>query len=47
MLRPKSVSSDSVIQDGVQMVNIMSKQWTKHARSPWPSLTEQFEPLAA
>ena len=47
MLGFKAMSSARVILGGIEMIQMMRKQQAKYARSPQPSLAEQFELLAA
>jgi transposase-like protein len=47
MLGFKSAPSARVILSGIEMVHMMRKQQAKYARSPQPSLAEQFGMLAA
>ena len=47
MLGFKAINSARAILGGVEMVHMMRKQQAKYARNPQPSLSEQFERLAA
>jgi transposase-like protein len=47
MLGFKSTTTARVILSGIEMVHMMRKGQAKYARSPQPSLAEQFDLLAA
>jgi putative transposase len=47
MLGFKAMDSAQVILDGIEMIHMMRKQQAKYACNRQPSLSEQFDMLAA
>jgi putative transposase len=47
MLGFQTIDSACAILGGIEMIHMMRKQQAKYARSPQPSLAEQFKLLAA
>ncbi len=47
MLGFESIASARVILDGIEMIHMMRKRQARFAYNPHPSITEQFEILAA
>jgi transposase-like protein len=47
MLGLKSIASAEIMLCGIELIHMMRKQQARFAYNPRPSLTEQFELLAA